>query len=92
MATTRSVRVRIAGLVQGVNFRAWTKRRADELGVSGWVRNLPSGEVEALFSGPAENVDSMLTACWEGPRLARAEKVEIIAEAEPVSGGFTVRF
>ena len=66
MAETRSVQVRIAGRVQGVSFRVWTERRANALGLSGWVRNLPDGDVEAVFSGPAEAVDAMLAACREG--------------------------
>ena len=91
MAETRSVQVRIAGRVQGVSFRVWTERRANALGLSGWVRNLANGDVEAVFSGPAEAVDAMLAACREGPRLARVEKVEIVGEAESASGPFTIR-
>jgi acylphosphatase len=92
MAITRSLHVRISGLVQGVNYRAWTQRRAEELGISGWVRNLPSGDVEAVFSGPAEKVEAMLAACRQGPRLARVDDVAIIGEAQPTGGGFTIRF
>ena len=91
MAETRSVQVRIAGRVQGVSFRVWTERRANALGLSGWVRNLADGDVEAVFSGPAEAVDAMLAACREGPRLARVEKVAIVGEAEPASGPFSIR-
>ena len=86
----RSVRVRISGRVQGVGFRAWTERRASALGLSGWVRNLPCGEVEALFCGPPAAVEAMLTACREGPRLARVEDIETLGPAEPVSGPFTI--
>ena len=91
MAETRSVQVRISGRVQGVSFRVWTERRANALGLSGWVRNCPDGRVEAVFSGPAEAVDAMLAACREGPRLARVEKVEIVGDVEPPSGPFTIR-
>ena len=91
MAETRSVQILISGRVQGVSFRVWTERRANALGLSGWVRNLADGNVEAVFSGPAEAVDAMLAACREGPRLARVEKVEIVGEAEPASGPFTIR-
>jgi acylphosphatase len=91
MAET-SVRVRISGLVQGVNFRAWTKRRADELGLSGWVRNLPSGEVEAVFSGSPDAVQTMLAACRDGPRSAMVEKVEVLGPAASLSGRFAIRF
>jgi acylphosphatase len=91
MTGTRSVQVRIAGRVQGVSFRVWTERRANALGLSGWVRNLTSGDVEAVFSGPAEAVEAMLAACRNGPRLARVEKVEIVGEVEPASGPFSIR-
>jgi acylphosphatase len=87
----RAVRVRIAGRVQGVTYRTWTKRRAEAHLLSGWVRNLAGGDVEAVFSGPAAAVDAMLAECREGPRLARVETVEVIEEVEPVAGPFTVR-
>jgi acylphosphatase len=58
----RSILVQISGRVQGVGFRDWTQRTAASLGLSGWVRNLANGDVEALFSGPAEAIDAMLAA------------------------------
>lgn len=91
MEERRSAHVRISGIVQGVNFRAWTANRANVLGLSGWVRNLPSGDVEAAFSGPSDAVDAMLAACREGPRLARVTAVEILGPAETASGPFTIR-
>jgi acylphosphatase len=92
MPDHRSVLVRISGRVQGVGFRDWTHRRAADLGLSGWVRNLSSGEVEALFSGPREAVDKMLAAARRGPQLARVDDVTIVEPTEPVSGPFSVRF
>ena len=91
MTESRSVRVRISGRVQGVSFRVWTERRAVALGLSGWVRNLADGDVEAVFSGPADAVATMLAACHEGPRLARVEKVDVLDVTEPISPGFTIR-
>lgn len=90
-AGTRSVHVRIAGRVQGVGFRDWTQRQATALGLSGWVRNLASGDVEALFSGPAEAVAEMLALCRNGPRLARVDSVEISDADEPAGAAFTIR-
>ena len=92
MPDHRSVLVRISGRVQGVGFRDWTYRRAADLGLSGWVRNLPGGEVEALFSGPRGAVDKMLAAVRRGPQLARVDDVTIVEAAEPVSGPFSVRY
>jgi acylphosphatase len=91
MAETRSVHVRISGRVQGVSFRVWTERRANALGLSGWVRNTRDGDVEAVFSGPAEAVEAMLAACREGPRLAEVASVDILSDVPPVSGPFTIR-
>jgi acylphosphatase len=91
VAETRSVLVRISGRVQGVGYRAWTAEEAARRNLSGWVRNLASGEVEAVFSGPADIVDAMLAACRHGPRFARVDHVAV-TPAEPVSGRFSIRY
>ena len=85
---SRSLKVRITGLVQGVGFRAWTERQANALGLSGWVRNCENGDVEALFSGSQESVQAMLALCREGPRHARVERVEIVGPAATAVGPF----
>ena len=87
----RSVHVRISGLVQGVGYRVWVADEARRRGLSGWARNLRTGEMEAVFSGPAAMVESMLTACRRGPPLAQVEAVDVLAEGEPISGPFAVR-
>jgi acylphosphatase len=90
MAQHRSVVVRVSGRVQGVGFRDWTQHKARGLGLSGWVRNLASGEVEALFCGPPDVVEKMLAAVRRGPQLARVDDVKVDS-GEPASGPFTVR-
>jgi acylphosphatase len=92
MPENRSILVRISGRVQGVGYRDWTQRKALDLGLSGWVRNLASGEVEALFSGPAGTVDAMLAACRRGPQLARVDDVKIVETSEVAGGPFSVRY
>ena len=87
----RSVHVRITGRVQGVGYRAWTVDEARRCGLSGWVRNLSNGDVEAVFSGPAVTVDDMIAACRRGPPSARVDHVTVDA-AEPVSGPFRVLY
>ncbi len=82
---TKTVSVRIRGRVQGVCFRYWTTGEAAARGLGGWVRNRSDGSVEALFSGPAQKVDDMVEACWEGPPGARVNSV-MVSPAEPVSG------
>ncbi|MDK7741751.1 acylphosphatase [Helcobacillus massiliensis] len=65
----------ITGRVQGVGYRFWTQHTADQLGLSGWVRNLPDGSVEAEVSGPTEAVDELERACHDGPPAAGVDAV-----------------
>ena len=91
MTAIRTVSVIIRGRVQGVSYRAWTKEKADGLGLSGWVRNRPDRSVEALFSGPAETVERMLGLCRKGPLLARVDDVGVTEVAEaPATPGFSI--
>jgi acylphosphatase len=66
----------VSGRVQGVWFRAATREQAGRLGLTGWVRNLPDGRVEALFEGDEERLRLMLDWCGTGPPGARVERVE----------------
>ncbi|MCJ2030281.1 acylphosphatase [Methylobacterium sp. J-043] len=89
---SKTIRLVIRGRVQGVSYRAWTKKQADRHGVAGWVRNRPDRTVEALFSGPAEAVDALLAACRRGPFAARVDGIEVSEEAVPASiTGFEIR-
>ena len=72
-----NVHVVISGRVQGVWFRSSTKQKAEELGLTGWVRNTPSGCVEAVFEGDEGKVNKMVKWCYQGPPLSNVEKVEI---------------
>lgn len=65
----------ISGRVQGVAFRASTQERAAQLGLSGWVRNLDDGRVEALACGPAEALQKLENWLWQGPVQARVDDV-----------------
>ncbi len=76
--------VRISGEVQGVFFRDSTRQKAGELGLAGWVRNMPDGRVEAVFEGPSERVREMVRWCEEGPQHASVEDVDTNFES---SGG-----
>jgi len=67
----------VTGRVQDVWFRDSTRRRAEELGVGGWVRNLPDGRVEALFEGDASIVERAIDFVREGPKHARVDDVEV---------------
>ncbi len=90
MTVTRA-RVRVRGLVQGVWFRAQAQTEAELLGVTGWVRNLPDGSVEAALEGEADAVERMLGWCRRGPPDAIVEKVDVVWERPAGDVGFQVR-
>jgi len=79
MANVR-VRLIIEGRVQGVWFRDSTRRVAKSLGVTGWVRNLPDGTVEAVAEGEEEKVKKMVEWCHQGPPHARVTNVQEFQE------------
>jgi acylphosphatase len=83
----KRVRVTITGMVQGVFFRAKTRNEAIRNNVTGWVRNLPDGRVEAVFEGRPEDVDRVVGWCRIGPSLAEVTNVEMREEA--YTGAFT---
>ena len=72
------VHVLISGRVQGVWYRASTKQKAEELGITGWVRNTSEGHVEAVFEGEKAQIDEMIAWCWVGPPLAQVKDVKIL--------------
>lgn len=69
--------VLVQGLVQGVFFRDATRRRASELGLAGWVRNLPDGRVEAVFEGGETEVESAVEFVRKGPPHAQVLNLEV---------------
>jgi acylphosphatase len=82
----KRVHVYIIGRVQGVFFRAATQKTAKELSLTGWVRNMTDGRVEACFEGKDENVDQMLNWCHIGPPAARVD--EVLDTEEPCTAEF----
>lgn len=77
----------VEGLVQGVFFRDSTRRRARQLGVTGWVRNLRDGRVEVVAEGERASVESLVAWLRDGPEYARVEQAT--ATWESASGEFT---
>lgn len=88
-----NVHVLISGQVQGVWFRSSTKQKAEQLGLTGWVRNTPDGDVEAVFEGEEKIVKEMIEWCHRGPPLAKVENVEV-KKQNPTNGfdTFSVRY
>jgi acylphosphatase len=73
-------RVIVHGFVHGVFFRDSVRRRADNAGVTGWVRNNRDGTVEAVFEGERSAVELLVDFSREGPRGARVDRIEVHAE------------
>lgn len=80
------VYIKVYGLVQGVGFRASTYYKAKELGLTGYVRNLETGEVEILAEGEKEKLEQLVQWAKRGPSSARVEKIEY--EFLPYEGTF----
>ncbi len=70
-------RLRISGRVQGVFFREAMRQRAEQLKVTGWVRNCADGTVEAIAQGDAFIVGSLIVWAQRGPDAAKVERVEV---------------
>lgn len=66
----------VRGLVQGVNFRWFAQRRANALGLGGFVRNLPDGSVQVVAEGDRETIELLLQSLREGPSHASVESVD----------------
>jgi acylphosphatase len=77
----------VSGRVQGVLFRAETMNEAERNHVTGWVRNMRDGRVEAIFEGEEQDVDKMIEFCTHGSPAARVMSVEV--NKELYSGKYT---
>lgn len=75
-AGQRSVRMVVSGRVQGVGFRYFTRREATGLGLAGWVKNLPSGQVELRVRGAEPALDALRRRLRRGPRGSRVTGLE----------------
>ena len=93
MSGMTAVRATVTGRVQGVGFRYATLSEAQQLGLTGWVRNLADGRVEVVAQGTQDDVDHLVDWLATGPRLASVIGVEV-APMEPDDGltTFSLRF
>ena len=91
MADEERAHVLVSGRVQGVSFRDATRSQAEQLGLSGWVRNTQDGQVEAVFEGVPETVQQMIEWCKSGPSSADVEDVSVENEQPENLSGFEVR-
>lgn len=67
----------VRGIVQGVNFRWFTQRRADALHLNGYVRNMPDGTVFVVAEGPRSDIEALMDALRVGPSAAVVESVQV---------------
>ena len=75
----------VSGRVQGVGFRWWVRSRAMDLGLGGWVRNLPDGRVEIVAGGEDGALTVLEDGLQHGPRFARVDDVEKIEIQDEVT-------
>ena len=86
-----AMKARVTGRVQGVAFRAWTRARATQLGLAGWVRNDGDGSVSALFDGNEDAVQTMIGELWAGPGAASVTDVQSeMADHDPTLTDFRI--
>jgi len=83
----------VQGRVQGVFYRAFTRNAALKLGLSGWVRNLDDGRVEAVFEGDRPLIEEAVGVCRRGPFGSKVSDISLTWEerAEDISG-FEIRY
>ncbi|HKT21135.1 MAG TPA: acylphosphatase [Nitrososphaerales archaeon] len=86
-----AVRIKVRGLVHGVSFRATMARLATDLGVRGWVRNLPDGSVEAFLEGDERRVNRVVEWAKRGPPRARVDRVDVEATRPRNHRDFRIR-
>lgn len=71
------VHIFVQGMVQGVFFRVRTRQKAKVLGVTGWVKNLPDGRVEAVFESEKEKIEQIIEWIKKGPLFSRVDDVKV---------------
>jgi len=83
----------VHGRVQGVFFREYTRRKADEFWLNGWVRNLPDQTVETVFEGETDKVEVMMQWLHSGSPQSDVTAVDILEEKPcDESSGFIIRY
>jgi len=75
--TKQRLHAYISGRVQGVGFRSFTRRNAKELGLTGWVKNLPDGRVETVAEGKKQKLEKFIELLKEGPSRSKVENLDV---------------
>lgn len=89
----QEIHLTISGRVQGVFYRKEARNKAQELGLTGFVRNNPDGTVLALVQGEEQILKKFIEWCWKGPAEARVENIQIIyKDPEKIFEDFQIRY
>jgi len=91
MGAIKARRFLISGRVQGVGYRNFAERSAQEAGVTGWARNLDDGRVEVHANGTSGQLEDFEARLRQGPRFADVRKVELMEAAVLDLSGFSIR-
>ena len=86
------IHIFISGSVQGVFFRAYLKKQAEKLNLTGWARNLADGRVEAVFEGAEKQIKTIMELCQKGSPASEVEKIEITKEKEESLRKFEIKY
>lgn len=84
-------RILVIGKVQGVFYRATAKEVADNLGITGWVRNTEDGHVEIMASGKEESISKFMVWCRKGPEKAEVEDITAEKRNDANFKGFSIK-
>lgn len=86
-----TISITVSGKVQGVFYRQSTRDKAQELGITGTVKNLPNGNVHIMASGTNEQLTQLVTWCKQGPPRAIVSSVDVEKLTPHAFVGFTVQ-
>lgn len=85
-----SKRYFIRGRVQGVGFRYFVQQVANDLGITGYTRNLDDGRVEVYAMGTVEQLNELSGSLWKGPRMSEVRAVDEQEAAPAKMTGFRI--
>ena len=92
MISMKTIHIVVTGRVQGVGFRYFTVRQAQDLGLCGWVRNLPDEQVEAVAQGHDEDVGTLIDLLRTGPAASDVTDLKVDEIEHEAFSTFDVRF
>ena len=86
----KCIKIYVEGIVQGVCFRASTKKEAENRNICGYAKNLIDGRVEVLACGQKQLVDELVDWLYQGPEFATVTRLDIEKTDQVAPVGFVV--